>query len=479
MHQKSLVLALGIALALASAVARSENLMEVYQAAAKSDPKILEADARRLAALEAKPQARGALLPQLNATGNYATRNSESNSNFPQAVDVDSDPTTPPEVVIVRNKQETDSDFWNVQGELRQSVFNWAQWQTLKRADSEVALAEANYRAAQQDLLVRVAGRYFDVLAAEDTLSAAEATLQAVTRQLEQSEKRFEVGLIAITDVQEARAAHDSATAGVILAKRSLATAEEYLRELTGEDYAVLSKPADDMPMNEPQPVSEDDWVERANNQNLNVIAARLDTDIAKDNIKIAQSGHMPTVDLVGQYNKYDQTATQTNNGLTGLADSDQTADQIGLQFTLPIFSGGVVSSQVRQQVYLHRAALERLEGALRQAERETRDSFLGVIAEKARVQALKQAVKSNQTALEATEAGFDVGTRTTVDVLDARRRLFEAERDYARSRYDYLINVVRLKSAAGVLVPGDLGTINDSLTTPTTLKQTRPSPSG
>jgi outer membrane protein len=349
----------------------------------------------------------------------------------------------------------------------------------LKRADSEVALADANYRAAQQDLLVRVAGRYFDVLAAEDTLSAAEATLQAVTRQLEQSEKRFEVGLIAITDVQEARAAHDNATAGVILAKRSLATAEEYLRELTGEDYAVLSKPADDMPMNDPQPVSEDEWVERANNQNLNVIAARLDTDIAKDNIKIAQSGHMPTVDLVGQYNKFDQSATQTNNGLTGLADSDQTADQIGLQFTLPIFSGGVVSSQVRQQVYLHRAALERLEGALRQAERETRDSYLGVIAERARVQALKQAVKSNQTALEATEAGFDVGTRTTVDVLDARRRLFEAERDYARSRYDYLINVVRLKSAAGVLVPGDLGTINNSLTTPTTLKQTRPSPSG
>jgi outer membrane protein len=184
-------------------------------------------------------------------------------------------------------------------------------------------------------------------------------------------------------------------------------------------------------------------------------------------------------VDLVGQYNKFDQSATQTNNGLTGLADSDQTADQIGLQFTLPIFSGGVVSSQVRQQVYLHRAALERLEGALRQAERETRDSYLGVIAERARVQALKQAVKSNQTALEATEAGFDVGTRTTVDVLDARRRLFEAERDYARSRYDYLINVVRLKSAAGVLVPADLGTINNSLTTPTTLKQTRPSPSG
>jgi outer membrane protein len=149
--------------------------------------------------------------------------------------------------------------------------------------------------------------------------------------------------------------------------------------------------------------------------------------------------------------------------------------DTIGLQVTVPIFSGGATHSRVREQVYLHRASRERLEGSLRTAERETRDAYLGVIAEKARVAALKQSVKSNQTALEATEAGFEVGTRTTVDVLDARRRLFEAQRDYARSRYDYLINLVRLKSAAGVLAPQDLATINGFLTTPTTLPVVRP----
>ncbi len=471
MLKKSLVLALGIALGLSSAMARSENLLEVYQAAAKSDPKILEAQARRLAALEVKPQARGALFPQLSFTGQMASRNTDSNATFTQAVSA----TDPPTIAIVKNKQETDSDFWNYQGQLTQTVFDWAQWQTLRRADSEVALAEANYRAAEQDLLVRVAGRYFDVLAAEDTLTAAEATLQAVARQLEQAEKRFEVGLIAITDVQEARAAHDNATAGVILAKRSLATAQEFLRELTGEAYQALTKPGDDMPLDQPQPADENGWVEKANDQNLNVIAARLDVDIAKTNIKVAQAGHLPTVELVGQYGQFDADATQTNNGLEGPADSSQRQDSIGLQMTLPVFSGGVTQSQVRQQVHLHRAARERLEGALRQAERETRDSYLGVIAEKARVGALKQAVKSNQTALEATEAGFEVGTRTTVDVLDARRRLFEAERDYARSRYDYLINVVRLKSAAGVLVPGDLDSINSVLTTPSPLAVTRP----
>jgi outer membrane protein len=236
-------------------------------------------------------------------------------------------------------------------------------------------------------------------------------------------------------------------------------------------------KPADDMALNEPQPADEQTWVDKATGQNLSVIAARLDVDIAKDNIRIAQGGHMPRVELYGEYYTYDANATQTNNGLTGPADNNQTQDTIGLRFTLPIYSGGATQSQVRQQVYLHRAARERLDGSMRKAERETRDSYLGVIAERARVGALKQAVKSNQTALEATEAGFDVGTRTTVDVLDARRRLFEAERDFARSRYDYLINVVRLKSAAGVLAPGDLGAINELLTTPETLQQTRPSP--
>jgi outer membrane protein len=475
MRKKSVLLVCGVALALLGSAAQAENLLEVYQAAVRSDPLIREAEARRLAALEAKPQARGALFPQLNLNGQYATRDTTSNSTFNQAVDADNNPATPPVIAIVRNTQETDADFWNYQAQLTQTVFRWDQWQTLKRADAEVALAEANYRAAQQDLMVRVSNRYFDVLAAEDTLAAAEATLQAFSRQLEQAEKRFEVGLIAITDVQEARAAHDSATAGVIAAKRALASSNELLRELTGEAYTSLTKPADDMPLDQPQPTSEQAWVDQAVEQNLGVISARLGVDVAKRNVNIAQSGHMPTIDIVASRSEFDSEATQVNNGFGGPADSDQVQDTIGLQVTVPIFSGGATQSRVREQVYLHRASRERLEGSLRTAERETRDAYLGVIAEKARVAALKQSVKSNQTALEATEAGFEVGTRTTVDVLDARRRLFEAQRDYARSRYDYLINLVRLKSAAGVLAPQDLSAINGFLTTPTTLPVVRP----
>jgi len=327
------------------------------------------------------------------------------------------------------------------------------------------------------------------VLAAEDTLSAAEATLQAFSRQLEQAEKRFEVGLIAITDVQEARAAHDSATAGVIAAKRALASTQEVLRELTGEAYPALVKPADDMPLDQPQPADEQGWVDQATEQNLEVVAARLGVDVAKRDLQIAQAGYMPTVDLFARYGETTRDATQTNQSfdpsgtlgagdvVEGSADSETNSDVIGLRVNVPLFTGGGTRSRVRQQTYLHRASREQLDGALRRAERETRDAYLGVIAERARVRALQQSVKSNQTALEATEAGFEVGTRTTVDVLDARRRLFEAERDYARSRYDYLINVVRLKSAAGVLTPQDLAAINDFLTAPTTLPVVRPSP--
>jgi outer membrane protein len=484
MRNKSFLLAGCIALVLGTSAARGENLLEVYQAAVKSDPIVREAEANRLAALEAKPQARALLLPQVSLGGQLYTSESDSESYFPQ---VD---TTTGEVISVGNRNETDTDsYWDYTAQVTQTIFRWDQWQTLKRADSEVALAEANYRAAQQDLMVRVSRRYFDVLAAEDTLSAAEATLQAFSRQLEQAEKRFEVGLIAITDVQESKAAFDSATAGVIAAKRALATAQELLRELTGEVYPTLAKPAEDMPLDQPQPADEDTWVTQALEQNLTVIAARLGVETAKADVKIAQSGHLPTVDLYAQRFENDRSADQVNTRIqriddpsipppvpvAGTADSNRTDDVIGLRVNVPIFSGGGTQSRVRQQVYRHRASRERLDGALRGAERETRDAYLGVLAERARVNALKQSVTSNQTALEATEAGFEVGTRTTVDVLEARRRLFEAQRDYARSRYDYLINLVRLKSAAGVLAPQDLAYINEFLTQPTPLQVTRP----
>jgi len=450
-------LAAAVLLGLGSAASHAVDLLDVYQRALQNDPLIREADALRLATLERKPQAFAALLPQVGASGSINKRESDGSTTFLQALD----PGPPPLTVIVNTDQETDADFWQYQLELRQTVFRWDQWVDLQRADAEVAQAQVDYQAAEQDLIVRVAQRYFDVLASKDTLDAAVATAEAVERQLEQADKRFEVGLIAITDVQEARAANDEATAAVIAAKRVLSTTEELLRELTGELFRDLDSPGDDMPLKTPEPMEEDEWVEAALEQNLALQSSRLAAEIAKENIRLARSGHYPSLDLVLSHTGFDQTADQTNNGLTGPADSDSTQDTISLQLLFPIYSGGAVASQVREQVYRHRAARERLERTARETERATRDAYLGVLSEISRVRALRQAVESGRTALQATEAGFEVGTRTTVDVLNSRRLLFQAVTNYARSRYDYIINLIRLQQAAGMLTRNDLDEIN------------------
>jgi len=457
---------------LAAQITQGADLLQVYQRAAQNDPLIREAEAIRLAARESKPRALSALLPQIGASGTLGQQESDGSQTF--LTQILNQPTQ-----INTTNQETDADFTQYQLQLIQSVFRWDQWVALKQASSQVAQAEANYAAAQQDLMLRAAQRYFDVLAAEDTLQSVTTARDAIARQLEQADKRFEVGLIAITDVQEAKAAYDNATALLIQSKRNLATSHELLRELTGDPFQSLAKLSESMPLKSPDPQDENEWVKTAMEQNLALTASRLAADIARDTISIRRSGHLPSLDLVLSRTGFDADVTQINDGIEGPADNDNTDDQIALQLNFPIYTGGFVQSNVREAVYLHRAARERLERTARETERETRDAYLGVLSELSRVQALKQALESSRTALQATEAGYEVGTRTAVDVLDARRRLAEAETNYARSRYDYLINTVRLKLAAGILKPDDVADINQWLaaaaTTPT--QPTAPAP--
>lgn len=446
----------------------SADLLQVYERALQNDPQIREAEANRLASRESKPQALASLLPQIDGSGSYTKTHSEQ--NYIDLYD-NPDPDAPedaPEVPFpVRTVSATRDASWELS--LRQTIFRWDQWMTLKRADAEVAQAEADFQAAQQDLIQRTAQRYFDVLAAQDTVDSAQATLEAYSRQLEQADKRFEVGLIAITDVQETRAAHDEAAASVIEAKRSLATAQELLRELTGEPFETLAAPIDDLPLKSPDPQNVEQWVTTALEQNLSVVSARLATDIAKQDVRVERAGHLPTLDLVASHQGTDSSGHE-DSGIRGGAitrtpgEADSEDNTIGLQISIPIYSGGGTSSRVRQRVYLHRAARERLEREIRETERSTRDAYLGVLSEISRVQALKQAVASGQTALQATEAGFEVGTRTTVDVLDSRRRLFDAQTNYSSSRYDYLLNILQLQLASGTLNRADLEEINSWL---------------
>lgn len=447
-----LVLALSV-VSMSGAV-NAASLLEIYQQALQSDPQIHEAEAIRLAALEAKPQARGVMLPQITLTGDYTETNSDGTN-----IQIDSTGAIAP---LLRSS-ESQGTQW--QFTLRQTIFRWDQIVGLRRADKTVTKAEAQREAAQQDLIIRVAQRYFDVLAAEDRLTSIGANRRAIARQLEQAKQRFEVGLIAITDVQESQAAYDTSTADEIGAKRSLATAREFLREITGEYVSQLDAPGDDFPLLDPSPNSEASWVDKSLSQNLSLVASRLDERLARDEISFRRNGHYPTLELVASTGETDFDAEgNVNGGPFFPQDNDGQRDSIGVQFSLPLFAGGGTTSRVREAVYLHRASREQLQRVTRETERQARDAYLGVLSEISRVKALDQAVSSNRTALEATQAGYEVGTRTIVEVLNSQFSLYAAITNYYQSRYDYIINALQLKQAAGTLQVQDLEQIDQWL---------------
>lgn len=437
----------------APALVNAASLLEVYQQALQSDPLIHEAEARRLAALEAQPQARSALFPQINASGSWQQANSVGTDVI----------VLPPPIGDITNSTEStrETTSWNVG--LRQTIFRWDQIISLKQASKIVARAEADREAAQQDLIVRVATRYFQVLGAEDRLTSIHADRLAIARQLEQAKQRFDVGLIAITDVQESQAAYDQSVASEIQAKRELATARNFLREITGEYVSSLSAPVENFPLPNPNPASEQSWIDLAMGQNLLLVSSRLDEQIARDEISFRRTGHYPTVDLVAGYGETDTTLSDriVNGSTEGDLNFDNQGDSISLEVSFPIFAGGRTSSRVREAVYLHRASREQLQRVTRETERATRDAYLGVLSEISRVKALAQAVESSRTALEATQAGFDVGTRTIVDVLNSQRALYVAITNYYQSRYVYIGNALLLKQAAGTLQIQDLEQID------------------
>src|ERR1700722_1672998 len=453
-----------IALCVSANPAPAADLLAVYQRALQNDPQLREAEAPRLAALEAKPQALSALLPQLSGSGVVTREKDLGSSNTTEPVSAPGTPTVL-ESFPFDGRVDTTTHRYGI--DLRQNIFRWQNWVALKAADAQVAQAEADYQAAQQDLMERVAQRYFDVLGAQDDLEAQQVALTSIQHQLDQAESRYKIGLIAVTDVEEARAAHDSGAAAVIAAKRTLADTQELLREITGDGFDFLARPIEPFQLANPDPIDEDRWVEMALQQNRALFPSRPAADIARENVSNARGGHYPTLDLVGSHYKMNTNGTDTFNDGTpaGGTTLDQTQRTIGLQLTFPIYSGGMVSSQVRQAVYQHRAAKERVERVARQTEHDARDSYLGVLSEISRVKALRRAVESNAISLRATESGYEAGTRTAVDVLQSRQLWVQAQTDYARSRYDYMLNVLKLQQAAGTLSQQSLEKINLLLT--------------
>jgi len=409
------------------------DLMDVYNLAERSDPQFRQAAANKRAVLESRPQAYSKLLPSINFT---------ANSYY--------------------NTQDTVADFrggnfrYSSRGynlNLRQPLFHWDRYLQVDQANSSIKQADAQLALAQQSLMVRVAQAYFNVLAAQDTLQFARAEKRALGRQLEQSKQRYDVGLTAITDVQEAQAGYDRAVAQEIAAENDIDNNREALREITGQYVDNLDQLAVKMPLVKPNPADIDEWTDTALRQNLNVIVAQDAVDLSRQEIKIQHAGHYPTLDLVSQYG-YDDSGGRFGKTITR-------SGAIGLELNVPIFGGGYVSSKTREAEDRLQQQLEVLEQARRQAHLSTRQAYLGVISGISQIKALNQAVISSETAQKATEAGFEVGTRTAVDVVASERATYQAKRDYARARYNYLIDTLRLKLAAGILSKEDMAQVN------------------
>src|SRR5262245_42484927 len=435
----------------------AESLIDIYKRALENDPAFREAEAQYLSTAQVKPMARSYLLPALNGS---ATRGNQNFDVVGGAV------ATTGQAAGTRSIRELDSHSWTVS--LTQTLFDWGAIKTLKQADKRVAQAETTYEAAKQDLTTRVATRYFAVLGAEDSLASARSARESISRQLEQAQRRFEVGLIAITDVQQSQAGYDNAVAEEILSQQTLATAHEFLREIIGEDVARLAGPKDDFPLLSPDPMTPEAWVSRALSDNLTLNAQRLALDIANDQIAIDRGGRLPKLTLSGSYQDGISDQTQTIffaapnpacavSPCSSFTPTQPTNKIWSLDLRFPIFTGGYNSAKIQQSVYNSRLSQQTLERITRQTERQTRDSYLAVLSDISRVRALKQSVESNRTALRATEAGFEVGTQTTVDVLAAQNSLRLAETSYSQARYNYLLAVIALKQAAGSLSETDV----------------------
>lgn len=441
---KKLMISTLLGVMLTSANSAAEDLIAVYQLALKNDPQILAEYASQLATSELELQSKANFLPTVRFNAN--TNRSQQDTSFSG--------------LGSRLDLGGQRDF-NTHGyalSIAQPLYKKQNYIQKDQAGIATKQAAAHYALVQQDLVVRIAERYFDVLARLDDQTFALAEREAIDLQLEQTKQRFDVGIATITDVVESQAAYDLAYATVISAENEVKNSKERLREPLGQYIETLATLKDDTNLARPQPEDIEQWSNIALLQNPAIIVARLAVENSKQAIKLQKSEHHPTLDLVGQ-----QIYNSSSDG--GFGGSKTSQSILGLQFNVQFDVGGRVRSQTRAAQYRLNQAMQNEEQQRRSVVRQSREAYNGVMSGISRVEALEQAVISSEKALEATQAGYQLGTRTTVDVLNVRRDLFRAHRDYASSRYDYILASLRLKQAAGIIAEADLVSINEWLT--------------
>jgi outer membrane protein len=415
--------------------AYADNLSEVYRAALAYDASYAAAQAAYRAALERAPQARAALLPSAGLGAN----------------------TTYNKVEGSFDSNDFNSHGWNVSA--TQPIFRVQNMVAYDQAKVSVQQAETQLKSAIQDLMLRTARAYFDVLAAQDNLDFNLAQKAAIAEQLASAKRNFEVGTATIVDTHEAQSRYDLAISQEITARNLLEIKRRALRNLTGKSVNTLStltpKPVPVLPA----PDNVDEWVSRSQIDNLEVRIRQQSKQIADQEIDRARAGHYPTLDLAASY-------SDNHNQSYGAATTNAKTTLVGLELALPIYQGGLVSSQVRQAVANQDKSRQELEDALRNAELNTRDAYFNALSVDSQVKALEAALASSQKSLESTQVGLEVGVRTTVDVLNAQQQVTSARKELALARYLALVNILNLKAAAGTLTPADLEEIDRLLVT-------------
>ncbi len=406
------------------------NLSEIYQLAASKDSVIQASRAQHEAAIEALPLARSAMLPQIALAADLAEN--EDNDDGGGAYDSNS-----------------------YGASITQNVFNLAAMRSIKKAKANVAQAQASLLEAEQSLMFRTAQAYFNVLTAREAYSAASSSREAIARQTEQAERRFDVGLSAITDVKEAQAQLDLAVAREVVAENQLALAREALRVIINQDVPVLDGLKEDAALTAPAPASVADWIAVAEKNNPRLAVARRDYELAAADIGIERAGRLPTLAITGGYQNQ-ETGTPSR--------PDRESGQVKLQLEYPLLTGGRTSALIRQAKSRATQASFNLETVRRAVVQETRDAYLTVLADISQTNALNQALASTEVAKDATQAGFDAGTRTAVEVLVSLRDTFNAHADYSAARHQYVISSLQLRLASGILAQKHIDSISRSL---------------
>lgn len=425
-----------LALALPPLLAPAQGLIEVYRDAKQYDAQFAAARHALAAAMEKLPQGRALLLPTVNLTASLSERRIDSE---PRSGSVPA-----PFVRDARSYGYTLSFSQPLYRPQNQIQYDQATWQ--------VKQAEAQFGQASQDLILRVAQAYFDVLAAQDTLALVQAQKAAISEQLAQAKRNFEVGTATITDTHEAQARFDLAAAQEIAAQNDLETRKRVLQNLTGREYPALKPLRTDVRLAPPDPAQMETWVGLAEKQAPSVLVQEAAAEIARLEARRSTAAHYPTLDLVASYGYVSQSASELSPAGTNVSTGT-----LGLQLALPIYQGGAISSREREAAANYERVRQELENARRAAALAARQSYLAVLNGIAQVGALEQALVSSQTALESNKLGYEVGVRINIDVLNAQQQLFATRRDLALARYNTITSHLRLKSAAGSLREEDL----------------------